>query len=72
MNTVHQFAQGQEVEVFDIKRKRWLAATILRYWACVTIPSGVRADQVDVEGTDELGPFHGRWDINKVRLLEAV
>jgi hypothetical protein len=49
----------------------WQPAVILRDWAEVKIPSGEKSRSYDVQGFDSMGPFHGRFTDDHVRIREA-
>ena len=74
------FLKGAEVEVFDVKRGLWIPAVVVLPWRgmkftddprntpTTSTPPRTEPDDVyDVEGTDDEGPFHGRWEARFVR-----
>ena len=62
-----QFESGTRVQVLDESRKVWIDGIIFRRWNEVDIPSGERRITYDVDGTDENGPWHGRFTADHVR-----
>lgn len=71
-----RFEQGAPVEVFDVKREIWIPAVVIRRWREQAIEGGRAVgdptDAYDVEGTDDEGPFNGRWEGKYVRGRDAV
>jgi hypothetical protein len=65
-----RFQKGDTVEVYDQQRGLWLPATIVLAWKTSTFPEGLIGEVYDVEGEDDLGTFHGRWDQPFVRKYE--
>jgi hypothetical protein len=66
------FCTGDLVEVYDVLRDVWLTARVeVAHYGPVeadlfSLPS---PDSYDVSGSDDSGPFHGRWDTDFVRRL---
>lgn len=65
------FERGELVEVFDIKREIWLPAVVMMRWREQIIYRGAAEGgptfSYEVEGTDDDGPFSGRWESKHVR-----
>lgn len=48
---------------------QWKSAVVLREWGEVEVPSGLRSQSYDVQGFDDQGFFHGRFDSQHVRSI---
>lgn len=62
-----RFSNGEQVEVLSKLDGRWRSATVVIAWAGADLATGERFCDYDVDGEDELGPFHGRFDSDHVR-----
>ena len=65
------FKPGDFVEVMDKRNGEWMPATVFARWSEVDIPSGIRRFVYDVDGYDDFGAFHGRFDDFHIRQRKA-
>lgn len=68
-----RYETGERVEVLDASTGLWAPAVVIRFWLETSIPDSesgvkaVRSDFAEVEGEDDFGPFHGRFDLDHLR-----
>ena len=67
-----RFTVGEAVEVLDTSRNVWVPARIRAVWQGVHLDDGSRFTQYEVDGKDDISPFYGTWDEDKVRGLDSA
>ena len=67
-----KFKPGDLVYVQDVRNSIWLPAMVVLAWKQATLPEGLIGEVYDVEGRDEMGEFHGRWDERYIKPRSAT